>query len=555
RDPDSEQLRPLRPGDIAVLACVTTNLPLLLSEFDALGIEYSARGGALFLSHPIVRQYLLGLRALADRDDGVARAALLRPPFFALDLADVLAKSDLETDDSRARERFAAAEACVRGLRARRWQQSPGATARDLIERTALGRAVVTGRNGRQTLAALYEIAWELDRRAAVDALDYDQVTALVRAWADSPVFLDAPESLGDDAVRVLSIHQAKGLEFPVVILWDGFQTLSDRGGGLWRVARDGTGWALSLGALAVEHPLGGQLLEREKQFGESERRRMYYVAATRARDLLVLPTPKTKSDQLAYATKALAADVAPELVRRFKPFDPSMPPPDRSRPTLPSGVEADDDLQTQLDERVAERAQQSATAAQPVAVPIAVTTLAKSDGGADEAPEAERERKSAGSRYGAEFGTVVHRALELVLSGAQAVVSAAVAVAATEAGADQHPEALADVERALATLRTAGLMSENGWRLSCEHPVYDTQPGALLIGLIDLLAISDQEVVVIDFKSDQPRDGDVAAVYPQYAEQLRLYGAALEHSNRIGSRIVRLGLLLTATGQLRWLD
>jgi hypothetical protein len=54
------------------------------------GIPYASRGGTLFLEDPLHRQFLLGLRAIADRDEGVAVAALLRPPFFAMDLADLL---------------------------------------------------------------------------------------------------------------------------------------------------------------------------------------------------------------------------------------------------------------------------------------------------------------------------------------------------------------------------------------------------------------------------------------------------------------------------------
>ncbi|HVN87299.1 MAG TPA: UvrD-helicase domain-containing protein [Candidatus Binatia bacterium] len=556
RDPDTGVERPVRPGDIAVLACVTSNLPLLLEQLDARGIEYSARGGALFLAHPVARQYLLGLRALADPDDGVARAALMQPPFFALDRADLVRAAAAGATEAHAR--VEAAKAAIRELRAKRFQQSPGATARDLIEHTALGRAVITGRTGQQTLAALYEIAWELDRRAAVDGLDYDQATALVRSWAEDPVFLDAPEPLGGSAVRVMSIHQAKGLEFPVVILWDGFQTLSDRAGGLWKVERDGAAWALSIGSVAVEHPSGNGLIEREKVFGESERRRMYYVAATRARDLLVLPLPHTKSERLPYATKALADHVTPDLIEQFDQFTPDARPrwAVDSDATRPTAVRADPELQARLDADAAEFSTRLMRAAEPVAVPTAVTALAKRSeaAGGEDATEAERERKTAGARYGSEFGTVVHRALELVLSGAQSSARAAVAVAVAEAQADVHPEASADVERALEALRAAGLTSANGWQLSSEYPVYDTQPGILLVGLVDLLAVSDQEIVVIDFKSDQPRDGAIAAAYPQYAEQLRLYGAALQHSGRVGNRILRLGMLLTATAELRWL-
>ena len=160
RDPDTNDERPVRAGDIAVLACVTTNLRLLLRQFDTLGIEYTARGGALFLGHPVARQYLLGLRALADRDDGVAEAALLRPPFFAVDWGDAVVErvSKANPPDPR-RARMQEARAIVAAVRDQRHMRSPGATARDLIERTALGRAVVTGHNGPQTLAGLYEIA------------------------------------------------------------------------------------------------------------------------------------------------------------------------------------------------------------------------------------------------------------------------------------------------------------------------------------------------------------------------------------------------------------
>ena len=96
--------------------------------------------------------------------------------------------------------------------------------------------------------------------------------------------------------------------------------------------------------------------------------------------------------------------------------------------------------------------------------------------------------------------------------------------------------------------------MTDHGRQLCCEYPLYDVQPGKLLSGFIDLLAVSDSEVLVIDFKSDQPRDGEVAIAYPTYAAQLRLYGQALIRSGRLGARALRLGVLLTATGELRWL-
>jgi ATP-dependent helicase/nuclease subunit A len=131
-DPNDGHARRVRFGDIAVLAVATTTLRGLFDELDGMGVPHVSRGGTLFLRDPLHQQFLLGLRAIADRDDGIAEAALMRPPFFAVDLADV------------AHARAGAGRDYRKGQRRRARRRRSGVAA----GRAAPPLRAITGRNG-----------------------------------------------------------------------------------------------------------------------------------------------------------------------------------------------------------------------------------------------------------------------------------------------------------------------------------------------------------------------------------------------------------------------
>ncbi|HZD41954.1 MAG TPA: PD-(D/E)XK nuclease family protein [Terriglobales bacterium] len=91
---------------------------------------------------------------------------------------------------------------------------------------------------------------------------------------------------------------------------------------------------------------------------------------------------------------------------------------------------------------------------------------------------------------------------------------------------------------------------------LQIEYPVAGSwMDGQLASGYIDLVALEDGRVDIIDFKTDTPPPGSVEQTHPKYASQVRIYGKLLETAGILKDRHLRCGLLFTADGSIRWID
>jgi ATP-dependent helicase/nuclease subunit A len=319
---------------------------------------------------------------------------------------------------------------------------------------------------------------------------------------------------------------------------------------------RDGRGWMINLDKLAWEEPAGLGIRQTEQQYLDAERRRIAYVAATRARDLLIIPKAGTVSPG-KFVCGDFLADAPPTLFQTVEAYvDGTEPAWSRQLKPIERKTPGDG---SKLEEKVAQQWEKAALeAARPSFCPVSVSVLA------GDSPRIETEEavealplKDREGRYGGIFGSTVHHAIGLMLRSSGMAPQDAVQRAAKVYGLAEHlEEAVADVARALDALRTAGLARSPAADLQLEYPVSGPwTDGQLASGYIDLVAVHDGRVDSIDFKTDTPPTGPVEQIYPRYAAQVRIYGKLLETAGILKSRNLRCGLLFTADGSLQWIE
>jgi ATP-dependent helicase/nuclease subunit A len=164
-------------------------------------------------------------------------------------------------------------------------------------------------------LARQYEVGGGLSFRGFVDELRLAAETAQA---AEAPILEE-----GSDGVRMMTVHKAKGLEFPVVILADLTCKLTRAEAGRW-VDPETNVCGLKLGGWAPIDLLLHDAEEAARDKAEAER--LAYVAATRARDLLVVPAIGDGPYEGGWLDPLMPAIYPPEPQRRSPSRAPGTP-------------------------------------------------------------------------------------------------------------------------------------------------------------------------------------------------------------------------------------
>jgi ATP-dependent exoDNAse (exonuclease V) beta subunit len=344
-------------------------------------------------------------------------------------------------------------------------------------------------------------------------------------------------------AVRVMTIHAAKGLEFPMVVL-SGMSSAPRNPRGVRVLWTDG-GYEVSLTKVVQTNDFEN-VSPLDEQMDKLERRRLLYVAATRAQDHLVVSLHRkgsgsTNAEILADAGAATATGP----VAFTPPVEPPAPPP------APSVDESDLPewtawLATVESVRAASRRSAAVSASGLEGTEPAVVLQVEADpppGAAKGARDVELPPWSKG-RYGSAIGRAVHGALQVIDLATGSGLDQAVASQCVAEGVVDYADVVrALVQSALDSELVQRASARPHWRESYVGMVQED--GTVLEGFVDLIFRDDDgSLVIVDYKTDAIPADAVSARTTYYGPQIRAY-----------ERILTTATTSSATAQLLFLN
>jgi ATP-dependent helicase/nuclease subunit A len=277
------------------------------------GIGYYLVGGHAFYAQQEIHDIVNLLRTLASPADEVSLAGVLRSPMFALTdetlfwlaqhpqgisaglFADRLPPE--LNDEDRGRAKFATAT--LQQLRKCKDRVSITALLNEALKLTGYDAVLLAEFMGERKLANLRKLidqARAFDQSAVFSLADFIvQLSEFVVQMPREPLAATHPE--GTNVVRLMTIHQAKGLEFPVVFVPDMNRPApKDKDRAVWHPQ---LGPLVKLPSQKDKTVVSGLDLYRQWNIPEdrAERIRLLYVATTRAADYLVLSGGMFKTD------------------------------------------------------------------------------------------------------------------------------------------------------------------------------------------------------------------------------------------------------------------
>jgi len=322
-------VRNAHPGDVALLFRALTDVAPYEAALAAEGLDYHVVGGSAYFLQQEVTDLINLLSVIEDPTDALALAGTLRSPFGAVsddglywlattgagDLArNFEGGARIEALSAADRPKVARAHRLLTGWRSLKDRLPMAALIGRALEESGYEAALLgeyLGARKRANVRKLVRLARRYDRQGGFTLADF---VARLRADQRKPPREEqaATTEAEGTSVRLMSIHQAKGLEFPIVVLPDLDRRPTPE--------RPGVAFHPDLGPLvrppAGDDPdgeagasLGWTIYRRlEEREEAAEALRLFYVATTRARDALILSAGAAAGAKPAAPALALLA-------------------------------------------------------------------------------------------------------------------------------------------------------------------------------------------------------------------------------------------------------
>lgn len=550
---DGVAARPSRAGDVLILARRLTQIRPLEQALERAGVPFVVDGGRSFFVRSEVVETHAVLRAIDDPSDATSLVAALRSSFFGVSdraIAEwrfagrelsILGGGDSSGDSHDPAREVSRALELLRRLHDDRTRLLPAALIEKLFDETSIFAALHAAERGstaraQPRISNLRKVAHLARQAEALGLLTLRGFNLLLANRLDGAgEEPDLPSSRPGDphTVRVMTIHKAKGLEAPVVILYDCLDRFSPRVDTV-PLREEGK---IALGFVKDCQPPDWDVLAlREEARLREETHRLRYVACTRAKDWLVVPIPPP-TERVGDFWHDIAKEVAtpgPDIVHL-----------DAGAVHLPEEP-GDGRSQGPHDEEPQGLAGFSArrTALIVAASEVTVPPVPIREDAARESPPAVEPPEFVGRV----FGAFVHRLLELAdFAKPESVRRIAPALAP---GFPLSKEAVARAEAQAEAALSLPIMREaaRAARVFREVPISYIEEDRLLEGVCDLAFEDEKGWVVVDYKTEAIAEDQVLAQASHHAAQLRRYarGLALASDSHQSRRFV----LFTSLGR-----
>jgi ATP-dependent helicase/nuclease subunit A len=545
--------RPARYGDIAILLEQRTNLSYYLSALGEYGIPFYVHGGTGFYHRQEVYDLCNILAFLEHRHDNISLAGILRSPYFGVTDTDLFCIAQ-ENGRMLWDKLVAYAERTGPGpaTRARdlltSWQQYAGRSGlvsllRRILSESGVYTVYAALTAGEQILANIEKLVSMARNHEENGNYALADFTADLRMAMDEDEREgEAPlDTLAENAVNIMTVHAAKGLEFPIVFVPDMGMSFRERFPPIMigdnplmvgvKVPNPADNYEMTESAVLLT------LREQQRQKERAEKKRLLYVALTRARDHLFMSgtTPEDavlsfdlgrSRIELVFTALSVTGDaiaagglLLPDgtgSIRLTIVSDPSAIPAETGR-VEPSLIVVPEEC-----------AGMAGTWTAPVysAGPERVKVVSVSELEKVKGPVPIREPVVSKYLPGVEGtikGTIIHEVLR----------SRDAATVLKEYG-EYSEEHVRQCKEIVARFRSSDLMKRVKQEF-CELPFVVTVDGKRVMGKIDRLCeLEDGSWIVIDYKSEA--SSDYSALAGEYALSLSVYIEAARQI--IGSKI-----------------